>query len=222
MQDLVSIIKEIRQVSNHPEREFTRIFEDESVYSRMLETLHVAFMEIFNYKTKLVTPEYKEAIRHTCISAGLKVPSNKQLSDRHYRARLLESLERKKRKDGTSYFDFLRQLVLIQKLEEVYQKHAVEETVTCSKCGLKQKPVKNYIMCGRCGWQGAVIGNLYKWFSMFLCEGFSMFLPFKTMFAYLVDLADNFSKTMFTCLADNFNDLPYYSSFLPSFSVRGD
>ena len=164
MNDLVSVIGNIRQGSSHPERDFARVFKDESVYSKMLDTLHVAFMESFKYEMKLVTLEHKQAIRYACVLADLKPPSDKQLRDRHYRARIQRSLEAKKRADGKSWFEVFRQELLVDKLKKVHEKHVVEETVICLECGLEQKPVENYVIC-KCGFQGPVIGNLYQGFS---------------------------------------------------------
>lgn len=154
MTGLAAIIGEIRKVSSSPERDFALIFKDESVYSRMRETLHVAFMENLNYKPKLVTLEYKELIRDTCISAGLKeVPSNKQLSDRHYRARLLESLDRIKSPYGkNSWYKVLCEREVNNRLDKVFGKQVVEERkkiVTCNNCYLEQKPVEDYVTCDR-------------------------------------------------------------------------
>jgi len=167
MKSLTDEIRKIRKVSSSPERDFALIFKDESVYTQMLPTLHTAYMTSFKSKMKLLTIEDNRDIQSVCLSAKSKCPSDKQLSDRHYRARLLRSLERKKREDGTSWYKVLCQRQMINRLDKVYGKHVVEERkkfVVCPKCHLEQKPVKNYIVC-KCGWQGAVTGNLYEDFS---------------------------------------------------------
>lgn len=155
------------QASSSPERDFALIFKDESVYTKMLGTLQTAYMDSFKSKMKLFTIENRDAIQMACLTAGLGCPSDKQLSERHYRTRIQRSLEAKKRKDGTSEFEWFRKMLLVQSLDKVYGKHAVEErkkSVTCPKCHLEQKPVKNYVIC-KCGFQGPVIGNLYSGFS---------------------------------------------------------
>ena len=166
MESLTEEIEKIRQISSSPKRDFALIFKDESVYTKMLGTLQTAYMDSFK-SNMLFTIENKDAIQIACQVIGLKYPSDKQLSDRHYRARIQRRLEREKRPDGISQFEWFRQMLLNQKLDKVYGKHAVEErkkSVTCPQCHLEQKPVENYVIC-ECGFQGPVIGNLYQGFS---------------------------------------------------------
>ena len=168
MKSLTDEIRKIRKVSSSPERDFALIFKDESVYTQMLPTLHTAYMTSFKSKMKLLSIEDKLEIQRVCFDAELKCPSDKQLSDRHYRTRLKESLDRIKSSDGKkSWYEVLCERQVINRLDKVYEKHVVEERkkfVVCPKCHLEQKPVKNYIVC-KCGWQGAVTGNLYEDFS---------------------------------------------------------
>ena len=167
MTSLTAMIGEIRRVSSSPERDFALIFKDESVYFKMLGTLHIAHMATLESKMKLLTKENKDAIQISCSILGLRRPSDKQLSDRHIRARILRSIERKESKAGTQYLDLFRKQFVREKRNKVYGEHVVEERkkiVTCSNCNLEQKPVENFVICDRCGWQGSVIGNLYVGF----------------------------------------------------------
>lgn len=104
MDDLVFILQRIKNVSEHPEREYALIFKDETRYFSMIAACHHAYDESYKSHLKLFNPEHIPIIQDICLEAGIKMPSAQQLSQPHIRDKLLAELKKTKTKDGESFF----------------------------------------------------------------------------------------------------------------------
>lgn len=117
MAKLTVTLESIQKISKHPERDFARIFQDEKVYFRMIEACNSAYEKGCESIMGLFNPANLEAIQFECWAAGLR-PSAKQLSDRHFRNRILKELAAKEVDPGYSRLRRLRDTILIKKFTE--------------------------------------------------------------------------------------------------------
>jgi len=161
MKDLTFILKQMKNISERPEKDFAKIFEDKKQYFTLRETLYWAYGESYKAPIKLANEENLQMLQIALMRAGLGFHSNRMIYDIDYRLEVVRKLRRKEKAKGVQYFDLVHQSSLDHKMVS----QQIEERgkkVTCLQCGLEQRPVKNYVMCPRCRFQGAVIGNLYK------------------------------------------------------------
>jgi hypothetical protein len=114
MADITTILETLQKTAGHPERDFAKIFQDEAFYFRMVRVCHSAYEKSYKSNMKLFSPENLRAIQYECWAAGL-FPSAKQLSDRHFRSRILEELAAKEVEPGFSHLQRFRNFVLNQK-----------------------------------------------------------------------------------------------------------
>ena len=94
--DLTSILTKIGNLDSS-ENDYALIFREDKSYFEMLEACNLAYMKSFESKVRLrqYPQEYYAAIQLSCIRSGMKVPTQKQLSNRHLRTGVFECLKKK-------------------------------------------------------------------------------------------------------------------------------
>ena len=163
MEDLIFILKNIKNVSKKPERDFAKIFNNDKQFISLIETLHWAYDESYKAPVKLAAEESWQILETALLTAGLGFKSNKALYNADYRLEMVRRLRRKEKVDGKQYFERIHRLILANKGAFAQKKEEISNRVVCPRCGLEQSPV-DYIFCPgeKCGFQGPVLRNLYK------------------------------------------------------------
>ena len=94
MEDLTFILQEIKVNASDPGKEFSLIFKDEQRYFRMIRACKDAYDESFKSRMRLFRPEDLDLVQTACAFAGIEIHSKRQLSDRHFRQKILEQLKK--------------------------------------------------------------------------------------------------------------------------------
>jgi hypothetical protein len=158
IEDLILILEKMNNVSSKPERDFAKIFRDDTQYFELLKTLDWAWRESYNKTVKLADPENFRILYQAATEAGLGVYSEKMRYDRNHRLDIRRRLQRKSKADGVDYLAEVRQEILHRETLRHYG--TKKNLVPCPKCGHEQE-IMSYIDCPKCGYDGPVIGDLY-------------------------------------------------------------
>lgn len=95
--------------------DYALIFDDEDLYFKMISACHSAYDQSYMSALKLFSPEYIDNIQMATISADIKMPSKRQLSNPRYRNRILKILRDKKTTSGQSYLEQTMTMTLSNK-----------------------------------------------------------------------------------------------------------
>jgi hypothetical protein len=116
MLTLTNTIEKIEGSSEKPERDYARIFKNESIYVKMQVVLSRAYQASFKSKLKLFGPDYMRLndIIMACRMVKLPEPTEQQLSKAAYRTGMVEKLKHRVGPDGVNGYDTMVHLAQIR------------------------------------------------------------------------------------------------------------
>lgn len=155
IEDLACVMDQLPKLSEHPERDYAMIFEDESRYFRMLDACNEAYKTSYKSLRKLAKEENWSPLKQALLNAGI-FASDKEMFNPERRSALAKRLRSKGKRAGIDYMEHLRLAVLAQE-----HMPKPKWTATCPRCHLEQFPTTLIDPCPKCGYKGAVIPDLY-------------------------------------------------------------